>query len=359
MASPHPWPRLMANLCNAVLVSIALFLAAALQPVRDPEPLDLARMLVARYPVEVSIRYIPALIWSGALRLTHLTGESRWSDKARREMEPFVSGRTPSIAPPHVLTSLAGHLALSDFGADADDPRATALARQAADFILPESQDEVVRFARGWTDDMFMATSLLARVAARTGEDRYAQVVARLLTTYAGKLQRSDGLFIHALEGPHAWGRGNGFAALGLADALTYLPDTSNHRTRVLDIYRRHVHALVQHQAEDGAWRQIVDDPAAYRELTVTAMTVAAIARGVRHGWLNASAVPAMERGWRAVAMRVSADGTLRDVCPSTGAGPTKEHYLSRPPINGPDDRGAAMALLAALEVEELRRMSK
>jgi hypothetical protein len=55
----------------------------------------------------------------------------------------------------------------------------------------------------------------------------------------------------------------------------------------------------------------------------------------------------------------VFSDGTLRDVCPSTGAGLAREHYLNRPAINGPDDRGAAMALLAALEVEELRRTSK
>ena len=84
-----------------------------------------------------------------------------------------------------------------------------------------------------------------------------------------------------------------------------------------------------------------------------------ALARGVRRGWLDRSVVPAIEHGWRAVVARVSSDGTLRDVCPSTGAGPTREHYLNRRAIDGPDDRGAAMALLAALEIEELRRISK
>ena len=49
-------------------------------------------------------------------------------------------------------------------------------------------------------------------------------------------------------------------------------------------------------------------------------------------------------------------DGTVRDVCSGTGAGPTKEYYLNRPVVNGADDRGGAMALLAAIEVETLRR---
>jgi hypothetical protein len=51
----------------------------------------------------------------------------------------------------------------------------------------------------------------------------------------------------------------------------------------------------------------------------------------------------------------VNRDGTVRDVCSSTGAGPTKEYYLNRPVVNGADDRGGALALLAAVEVQELR----
>jgi hypothetical protein len=46
----------------------------------------------------------------------------------------------------------------------------------------------------------------------------------------------------------------------------------------------------------------------------------------------------------------------VRDVCSSTGAGPTKDYYLNRPVVNGADDRGGAMALLAAIEIEELSR---
>ncbi len=107
--------------------------------------------------------------------------------------------------------------------------------------------------------------------------------------------------------------------------------------------------ALVTYQSDDGSWRQVVDEPTSYHELTVTAMTVAAMARGMRLGVLDRSAYQgAVDRGWKAVVARVNEDGTVRDVCSSTGAGPSKEYYTNRPAVNGADDRGAAMALLAA-----------
>src|SRR6185436_15994304 len=110
-------------------------------------------------------------------------------------------------------------------------------------------------------------------------------------------------------------------------------------------------------QTSDGSWRQVVDEPTAYQELTVTAMITAAMARGVRLGWLDRNEfLPVIEKGWRAVAVRVGEDGSVRDVCSGTGAMPTKEYYMTRPVVNGNDDRGGAMALLAAVEMETLRR---
>jgi rhamnogalacturonyl hydrolase YesR len=141
-----------------------------------------------------------------------------------------------------------------------------------------------------------------------------------------------------------------------VTDALTYIPESWTDRPRVLDIYRRHVDALVKLQSDDGSWRQVVDEPASYRELTVTAMTTAAMARGVRLGWIDRRTFePIIDKGWSAVAARVNPDGTVKDVCSGTGAQPTKEYYLNRPAINGADDRGGAMALLAAIEVRMLR----
>jgi rhamnogalacturonyl hydrolase YesR len=329
-----------------------------------------ARLLAPKYPAQPTMSYIPALSWSGGLRLAALTGERRYREKPIAEMTPFVSGSTPAIAEPYLLTSLAGHLALSDWSAIDGNSAAAAVARKAADFMLPEEAEartrepqetaEIVRFPRQWTDDMFMATSVLARVAARTpGDERYAAIAGRLLDAYADQLQRPDGIFIHAKEGPHPWGRGNGFAAFGLMEALTFLPESWPHRAGVLQRYRALMEGLIAAQAPDGMWRQVVDEPGSYREFTVTAMVVTAMARGVRLGWLDNSYRPMVERAWHGLRTRIDEDGGLVDVCTGTGSGPTRQYYLDRAGITGADDRGGAMGLVAALEMEELARADR
>jgi hypothetical protein len=317
-------------------------------------PLDVARLVAPRYPEQPIMSYIPALAWSGSMKLAKMTGDPSFRTKPLADMTPFLSGEKAAIAEPYLLTSLAGHLAFDDMQTFEGNVQAGDLARKAADFILPQKPDEIVRFPRVWTDDMFMATSVLARVGARTGDAKYGAVAGRLLTTYADKLQRPDGVFIHAAEGPHAWGRGNGFAAFGLMEALTYLPADWPDRARVLASFRTLMKALVAHQAPDGMWREVVDEPGSYRELTVTAMATTAMARGIRLGWINEEFRPVAGRAWRGLLARVAEDGTLLDVCTGTGAGKTKEYYLQRQAIVGADDRGGAMALTAALEMAAL-----
>jgi rhamnogalacturonyl hydrolase YesR len=325
---------------------------AAQTPEARSAPLEVARVLAARYPAQPVMSYIPALAWSGSLRLAAMTGDQRLRLKPRADMAAFLTGATPAIAEPYRLTSLAGHLGFADAAALDGNAAAGGLARKAAQFILDPAGDGAVRFTTGWTDDMFMASALLSRV----DEGAHAAAVGKLLIGYARQLQRPDGLFVHAADAPHAWGRGNGFALLGLAEALTHLPAAWSDRPRVLEIYRAHAVALLRHQSDDGSWRQVVDEPGSYRELTVTAMTVAALARGVGRGWIEAAQFqPAIDRGWQAVAARIGADGVVRDVCAGTGAGATKEYYLNRPVVNGADDRGGAMALLAAVEMHALR----
>lgn len=338
----------------AIALAAAMMTGVAAGPAQSAQdPLTVARILAAKYPAQPIMSYIPALSWSSSYRLSVMTKEPQWREKAARDIEAFTSSRTPAIAEPYRLTSLAGALAFADAAALGGQADAGALADKVAAFIVSQQPEEIVRFATGWTDDMFMASSVLSRA----GNGAHAAVVGKLLTTYAAKLQRPDGLFIHAADGPYAWGRGNGFALLGVTEALTHLPAAWSDRSRVLAIYRTHVNALAKLQSEDGSWRQVLDEPASYRELTVTAMTTAALARGVRLGWIDRKTFePVIDRGWSAVASRVNGDGTVKDVCSGTGAQNSRDYYLNRPVVNGADDRGGAMALLAAIEVADLAR---
>jgi rhamnogalacturonyl hydrolase YesR len=202
---------------------------------------------------------------------------------------------------------------------------------------------------------MFMMASILARSGRMPGRERDLDHLADMLMSYARRLQREDGVFVHFTDGRIPWGRGNGFAALGLTEALTSLPAGHRARAQVLEIYRRHMNGMRPMQAPDGMWRQVIDEPGAYREESATAMTLSAMARGVRLGWIDAKTYrPIIDRAWRALAAHVTGDGRIVDICASTGSQATLRLYLDRPAVNGFDDRGGAMALLAALEMHEL-----
>ena len=202
---------------------------------------------------------------------------------------------------------------------------------------------------------MFMMASILARSGRLPGRSGDLDHLATMLISYAKRLQREDGVFVHFTDGRIPWGRGNGFAALGLTEALTSLPATHAARANVLEIYRRHMNGMRAMQAPDGMWRQVVDEPGAYREESVTAMTLAAIARGIRLGWIDAKIYrPVVDRAWRALAAHITEDGAIVDICTGTGSQATLRQYLDRAAISGFDDRGGAMGLLAAIEMYEL-----
>jgi unsaturated rhamnogalacturonyl hydrolase len=316
------------------------------------DPLAIARVLAARYPQKPSMSYIPAIAWANTLRLAMITGDDAWRVKVRDQTRPWIAGGRVLPADQKQLTSLAGYMIFSDIAAADGNATARSLLLESAKLTSVLQPDGTYASGRGWTDDMFMATAVLAR----TGDGHFLDLAAHQLIEYAAKLQRPDGVFVHAVDGPVAWGRGNGFAAFGLMEALTAMPVPHPSREQLLEIYRRQMAAMKMNQAPDGAWREVIDQPGAYREETATAMLLAAMARGVRLGWIDTSYRPVVMRAWRALAAHITNDGSLVDVCTGTGAGPTVRYYLNRSAIDGPDDRGGAMALLASIEVSELGR---
>ena len=320
----------------------------------ERDPLAIARVLASRYPGTASISYIPALSWSNTLRVATIANLADLRHRVDQQTAPWRIDHKDLFGPRIQLTSVAGALIFADL-ARTGDATSTPLAIQGAEAASAVTAGEVYEYGQGWTDDMFMATAILARTATLPGRGRDLDLASRMLIAYASRLQRPDGLFVHAVNGPVAWGRGNGFAAFGLVEALTALPRNDPSRTPLLEIYRRHMAAVRGQPAPDGMWREVIDEPGSYREETATAMLLTAMARGIRLGWLDASYKPTVERAWSGLAAHVADDGTVIDVCTSTGAGPTRRYYLDRAAITGADDRGGAMALDAALEMYDLR----
>ena len=329
-------------------------LRAALAGRTGRDPLAVARLLARRYPGAPSISYIPALAWVHSLRLAALDGDASLRGKVLAEVRPWLSGERPLFGDRVSFAAVAGTMIFSELAqsAVADRDAAARLAAEGVALARAETAAGVPRHGSGWSDDFFLGTI----AAVRAGDPDGLAAAVRLVTTYAARLQQPDGLFHHDADAPAAWGRGNGFGALGLSELLTVLPTDHPERGVVLDVHRRHLAAMRAHQAPDGMWRQVVDEPGSYREASVTAMTLTAMARGIRLGWLDASYRPAVDRAWRSLLAHVEEDGALVDVCIGTGAGRSRRYYLDRPAVNGADDRGGAMVLGAALEYHDLLR---
>ena len=204
------------------------------------------------------------------------------------------------------------------------------------------------------TEDMFMAGALLGRAFKITGDGRYMD----LLTTFLldAHIQQDNGLFWHCRSAPFYWGRGNGFAAMGLTETLTYLPENHPNRPAVLAMYLRLVESLRGLQRPSGLLPQVLDFPGSYDEFTATCMYGYSVARGLRRGWLPPDYHSTADLAWQAVSERVDDVGFVVDACASTGVQENVRDYLDRPAIYGFDDRSGGFALWFALETERLSR---
>jgi unsaturated rhamnogalacturonyl hydrolase len=105
-----------------------------------------------------------------------------------------------------------------------------------------------------------------------------------------------------------AWGRGNGWALLGLVDTLEVVPPQHSGRARIEDRFRRLLAACVERQDACGAWHTILDDTASPLENSIAAFFYAALTKARRLG-LASGIDEAAARAWRATCDRVRPDG--------------------------------------------------
>jgi rhamnogalacturonyl hydrolase YesR len=274
-------------------------------------------------------------------------------DDVRRIVEPYVDGTKDSLAQPSSLT-MAGHIVFTELARRTHDPRYVAAVRKVGDLgFEPDGRmKEAMPYHNEFSDSIFMGTAIVAQAGALTGERKYFDMAARHLAFMQKLDRRADGLYRHQPATDAAWGRGNGFAALGLALTLAELPRDHPAYASTLASYRELMAALAPFQNRDGLWRNVIDYPGAYAELSATAMIGYALARGLHERWISGKAYErAVERAWGAVDARVASSGELVDVCESTARMTSLEQYLRRAAILGKDPRGGAMAMLFAMEL--------
>src|SRR5437764_4811878 len=224
------------------------------------KPLEIARVLAQKYPQTPIVSYIPSVAWTNTLRLAAVTNDPALRAKVLEQTGPWLSGKQPLFGERIALTAAAGTMIYAEL-AQAGVESARALAVQGAEAAAKIGPNGIAQYGQGWTDDMFMTAAILARSGKMPGREGDLDRAANLLISYAGRLQRDDGIFTHFTDGQRpTWGRGNGFAALGLMEVLTSLPATHPARAKAMAIYLRQMHGLKPMQAPDGTWRQVIDE---------------------------------------------------------------------------------------------------
>ena len=325
---------------------------------RGRSKIEVARIMAAAYGHSFNpIVYTQGVPISGRLRLAELDPTSGDpSPDIVSLLWEFVDGAADGFGEGLAPSALASVVWGDELSNATGDARYANLIIDAANRFQPADSGEAPQPCDPdfRTEDMFMAGALLGCAFQLTGESRYVD----LLTTFLldGNIQQDNGLFWHCRSAPFYWGRGNGFAAMGLTETLTHLPEDHANRPAVMAMYLRLIESLRQLQRQSGLLPQVLDFPGSYDEFTATCMMGYSMARGLRHGWLPESCRATVELAWQGVSERIDDVGNVVDACASTGVQQNVRDYLDRPAIYGFDDRSGGFALWFAVEMERMAR---
>ncbi len=196
-------------------------------------PRELAESLAGRYGHAMKdVAYIPAMALIGRLEVASWTGDSATVADVRR-----IAGA--AVTPPGLPSgpAFAGHLVYARL----DLPERVL---PVASLVFGDSGAvrEFVPNHGDMSDAVFMHCPLLAAAARLSGDSRYLEACRNHFAFMGRRCLRPDGLYRHSPLDEAAWGRGNGFPALGLALVLRELdpasPDHRHYRDALLPIWR-------------------------------------------------------------------------------------------------------------------------
>ena len=215
-----------------------------------------------------------------------------------------------------------------------------------------------------WVDDMFMGIPFLVQASEyakdKDAKDFFINDAAKQVLEFKQEVWDPDAkLYMHAkyaqrdVKLPH-WSRANGWAIWAISDVLMYLPKSHKNYNEILNQFQIHVKSLARYQNSRGFWPNLLDYSTSKDEVSGTAIFTMAIARGVRHGWLNKKIYePIALKGWNALKSQIDPDGTVHNICMGTMCSEDPTYYLERPFFDD-DTHGLFAVLFAALEVDKM-----
>lgn len=316
-------------------------------------PVDLGKRLAEHFAKSAHFNYFRATpptaivypescTWYGALTFARLSGDKELCTKLTDRFEPLFNKDA-------ALVPVQRHVDFTVFGAVplelyilTKDPKYLNLGKRFADeqwILSGEELPEAKMFyekgytpqTRLWIDDMYMITAVQIQAYRATKEMKYVERAAKEMVLYLDSLQRPNGLFYHATDVPFFWGRGNGWMAAGMSELLSSLPKNNPNRPKIMEGYQKMMATLLKYQAENGTWRQLIDDPESWSETSGTGMFAFAMITGVKNGWLDKATYGAGARkAWLGLISYINENNELREISEGTNKKNDRQYYIDR-----------------------------
>jgi unsaturated rhamnogalacturonyl hydrolase len=188
-----------------------------------------------------------------------------------------------------------------------------------------------------FVDCLHFDPPFLVALGAASDDHTLVEEGARQAVGYVRLLQTESGLFDHfVLEGsPQSygpgWGRGQGWALLGLLDVLDELPTVHPCHQELTDASARLIAAMIRLQRDDGHWYAVVDDPASGDETSTAAFMAAGMLRAAGASIGGDAARVASRRALDAALQATDEEGILRGVSAAVNACTNASHYAHVP----------------------------
>jgi unsaturated rhamnogalacturonyl hydrolase len=232
-----------------------------------------------------------------------------------------------------------------------------------------------------WLDGLYMAEPFYALYSTMTNDSAaFDDIMKQFILSAAHSFDSTSGLYFHGWDesktqrwadprtgcSQNLWGRAIGWFAMGLIDALEYIPQHHPQRPAVMKILNELCRNLLPlRDNKTKLWYLVVDKPAGkgnYLESSASAMFAYVFAKGVNKGYLPQEFMQRAHETFNGMLdhlVTVDASGIvhLEHTCSVGGLGGTPYRdgslaYYTGEPQRTDDFKGYGPFLLAAIELE-------
>jgi len=190
-----------------------------------------------------------------------------------------------------------------------------------------------------FVDSVHFDAPFFAALYRVTGEDQYRQLaVQNALSEIELLYDPRDELFHHfwieqtGTRNGIAWGRGNGWGLLGLADTVEQLPAQDAGASKIQEVFTNVLARVAALQDAAGGWHTVLNDPTSYIETSIAPFMVVAMSRAILHSWVDVQDyLPVVESAMLFTLAHVRPHGLLDGVSYETFPSTRVEHYRRMP----------------------------